>query len=338
MPIAGEKLRRFRLICGATQAEFGSVVGATQSTVSGWEKGRRPVSSTLNLHHVRDRLNRLVAARQFRLAAERLPEMRSITPAYSMIAKRVTRRQIRSIRRVLGASQPDLARALGVGTSTVCAWERGQNRPPLGLNLTILRKKIEASLAEWRRRSERLRARRRRLNDQRAAARRREGQRLRRARLRLGVSQRALATVLDVGLDTLKDWEMGRRVIPPTLDLGSRKSLLKAAQKEEQRRAAENRSAAQRRRWSRLRGASRRRLIATTLKKGWARSWWVGLRPEERSAIGRERFWTWFPQLDRVAQGNVLAAIRHTTGRRTSTTGRAPAEGVSRRKFKLKGE
>jgi transcriptional regulator with XRE-family HTH domain len=45
MPISGEKLRRFRLRCGATQAEFGSVLGATQSTVSGWEKGRRPVQS-----------------------------------------------------------------------------------------------------------------------------------------------------------------------------------------------------------------------------------------------------------------------------------------------------
>jgi hypothetical protein len=143
---------------------------------------------------------------------------------------------------------------------------------------------------------------------------------------------------LGVGLDTLKDWEMGRRVIPPTLDPGSRKSLLKAAQKEEQRRAAENRSAAQRRRWSRLRRAARRWLFATTLKKGWARSWWVGLRPQERSAFMRERFWTWFPQLDRGAQGNVLAAIRHTTGRRASTTGRAPVERVSKRKFRLNGE
>jgi len=177
------------------------------------------------------------------------------------------------MRRALGATQPDLARALGVGTTTVCAWEMGQNRPPLGLNLTILRKKIEALVAERRRRSERLLERRRRLNDQREAARRREAQRLCRARLRLGVTHRTLATVLGVGIDTLKDWEMRRRVIPPTLDLGSRRSLLKAAQKEEKRRAAENHSAAQRRRWSRLRGAARRRLIATTLKKGWARSW-----------------------------------------------------------------
>lgn len=46
--------------------------------------------------------------------------------------------QIRHVRSVLGLSQRELARALGVAPYTVSRWEAGQS-PPSGLQLEVLR-------------------------------------------------------------------------------------------------------------------------------------------------------------------------------------------------------
>jgi len=102
----GDHIRRRRLELGLEQRELARQLGADEMTVCNWEKGR-----TFPSIRFLPRIVRFLGYVPFRLDSLSVGE------------------RLRLTRMLLGLSQRELARKLGVDPSTVRKWEAGKSAP-----------------------------------------------------------------------------------------------------------------------------------------------------------------------------------------------------------------
>jgi DNA-binding transcriptional regulator YiaG len=119
----GDHVRLRRRALGLTQREAAEVIGVTRDALARWEaEPREP-----------DRRN--------------MPGIVRFLGYDPQPAARTFAESIRRTRRTLGLNQPGIAKALGVPTPTLRAWERGLYQPAQP-RMELLEARMEALLAE----------------------------------------------------------------------------------------------------------------------------------------------------------------------------------------------
>ncbi len=224
----------------------------------------------------------------------------------------MTGSELKSAREALGAAQIDLARAFNVTKWTVWAWESGRHPVPDDIKLAKLRRLLGTMASARKLRSSRNRARAikrwMRDNPDLVAMRNRDA-----ARTLSRDDRRALGKLTWAGTTHAE-----RSAIASARQRRRWAKVPKRERAEYMRQINYTRwakvpaslrsklmSGMQKLVWSRLSPAERSRINSERGKRRWAR-----LSPRERSALMYERFWTWFPLLDRETQGRVMKAIR----------------------------
>jgi transcriptional regulator with XRE-family HTH domain len=115
----GEMIRKRRIDLGLHQSQVAEIVGCDQMTVVNWEKG----------HTAFPQINHMAGVVRF-LGFN--PLRQGDTMAQRLV----------NHRKVLGLTQKDFARQIGVDPSTLAKWERGE-REPVGRFLARLKRIIE---------------------------------------------------------------------------------------------------------------------------------------------------------------------------------------------------
>jgi DNA-binding transcriptional regulator YiaG len=248
----GSEFRKIRQGWDATLTDVARAFGVAVSTVSSWETGRNRIPPDIDLGLVRDKIEALVAGRKLRIARRREAQTRSSRERRRR--NQVDGEAFRHARLALGVSQHTVARVLGVSQRTVHDWEKGRSPVPASLDLSSLRKPLQADAAAAKDRVKRAAAAgRRRWRDQLTPEERGAYLGLLSRRNREVWSERSKG-------------EIARMVAP--LHEGAR-------------------------RWRMQLTAQEHAAFMVPLQEG-ARRWWASLTPEERSEWRREQFWHWF--------------------------------------------
>lgn len=174
-----ERIKRLRTTLGMSQREFGRLFGAEQSTVQGWESGKRP------------RLKYLMAIERVERGE---PAAASVPPDGSGRPQRPIGERLLALRTSRDLSQRHLAALLNVSQMTVSNVERGKR--PLGADATRRLERLEQE-------------RERRVEGHRAAL--SVAERMQLLRWERGFTQQELADRLGVTQSMVSLWETGQR-------------------------------------------------------------------------------------------------------------------------------
>ena len=115
----GERIKELRKFLGLTQQEFATRLGSVQNTITGYETGRRTPS------------NQVIAliCREFGVSEEWLRTgegemLVAVTPDENFMGER-----IKELRKILGLTQQEFAKRLGIKRNTIANYEVGRNDP-----------------------------------------------------------------------------------------------------------------------------------------------------------------------------------------------------------------
>ena len=224
----------------------------------------------------------------------------------------MTREELRTFRRELSAAQIDVAGAIGVSEYTVQSWEVGRHAMPAALNFAWYASEIAERARRRKARSARNRSRGllawMRQNPALVAARNRAGARklTREDRRELGKLTWAGTTHAERSkLASARQRRRWAKIPKRARSEYMRRITLAHWRKLPASVRSKLISEMQKRVWARRSRAERSRINSARVRKGWEK-----MPKRERSALMYERFWTWFPLLDRESQGRVLAALR----------------------------
>ena len=166
--LIGQRVKTHRIACGMTQADLAEHLGVSTAVVGSWERG-----------------NSMPTMQKGRQLANWLTEPASAGRAKTSINTDLGER-IQAKRMMLGISQSELGKRLGIDKKSIREWEYGWRAPS---------KTYAQTLIEWLNESDDVL-----LCD-----------RIREMRHRVGMTQRELAARLGCNLDAIKAWEQNRK-------------------------------------------------------------------------------------------------------------------------------